>query len=41
MRYLFRAREFSMNHITNDLREKWMRQDQGIFSEDYKLDSER
>ena len=30
-----------MNHITSDLREKWMRQDQGIFSEDYKLDSER
>ena len=41
MRYLFKAREFAINHVSGEMRERWQSQERGIFGDDYELEAER
>ena len=39
MPYLFKARQFAIDHIVNQADENWTKQEKGIFADQYDLDS--
>lgn len=41
MPYMYRAREWSINNVAGNVDQQWLKQQKGIFGDDYMLESER